>query len=258
MAENQSVDGMNAVAADHFLRADADGQVVVPRGVDLAGAEFARVGDNLVIVTVDGQILVVEGFFESDPLPDLVAGDGAIVAGATVAGLVDAEGGMPEAPDNSAGVLQVGTVEAVSGSATALRADGTRVALREGDPLFEGDVLETGSDGALGIVLIDEAAISMGADSHLVLDEVDFEPAAGDGTAHLTALQGDVRVFRRPHRGNRRRRDDGGNPDRPRAGGNRAGRGRKLGAGLHPCRADAPPRRRRRRSQSRHRRRAPR
>ena len=190
MAENQSVDGMNAVAADHFLHADADGQVVVPRGVDLAGAEFARVGDNLVIVTVDGQILVVEGFFESDPLPDLVAGDGAIVAGATVAGLVDAEGGMPEAPDNSAGALQVGTVEAVSGSATALRADGTRVALREGDPLFEGDVLETGSDGALGIVLIDEAAISMGADSHLVLDEVDFEPAAGDGTAHLTALQG--------------------------------------------------------------------
>ncbi len=49
----------------------------------------------------------------------------------------------------------IGQVETLTGGVVAIRADGTRVDLEAGDSVYQGDTLESGTDGAIGIVLAD-------------------------------------------------------------------------------------------------------
>ncbi|MCW9039948.1 MAG: hypothetical protein OQJ76_05570, partial [Rhodospirillales bacterium] len=47
----------------------------------------------------------------------------------------------------------IGTVSKAVGVVAVVRADGTRAELGIGDPVYQGDTLETGPEGAVGIVL---------------------------------------------------------------------------------------------------------
>lgn len=134
-------------------------------------------------------------FFALETPPDLHAEGGAVVQGdlaMTLAGPVapgqyaDLESGIESDP--------VGVVEEILGSATARRADGTTVQLEQGSSVFQGDVLETGVDSALGIVFIDETTFSLGDEGRMVLDELVFDPNNLEGSSTFSVLQG-VFVF---------------------------------------------------------------
>ncbi len=56
----------------------------------------------------------------------------------------------------------IGNVENLSGQVFAVRADGTRVELNVGDPVYQGDIIESGPDGSIGVLLADETTFSMG------------------------------------------------------------------------------------------------
>jgi len=84
----------------------------------------------------------------------------------------------------------VGHVETLVGSVTVTRADGARAVVEAGDPVFQGDVIETGPDGALGIVLADNSAFSMGADGAITLDDMVYDPGAQEGSVALSVTQG--------------------------------------------------------------------
>ena len=84
----------------------------------------------------------------------------------------------------------IGQVETLTGSVVAVRVDGTRVELESGDSVYQGDTLESGADGAVGIVLADQTTFSMAENGSMVLDEMVYDPGTQEGSISLSVLQG--------------------------------------------------------------------
>jgi len=141
------------------------GAVALPDGIAFDTAAFARVGDDLVLTGPDGARVVVDGFFGLGPRPDLEAADGGRIPGDVAARLADA------ADAGTGSTAVVGRITAVDGTVTVLRADGSREPATGETDLYGGDVLETGPDGSVGVVLADETSFSMGGSGRGVLDE---------------------------------------------------------------------------------------
>ncbi|MDA8412864.1 MAG: FecR domain-containing protein [Desulfobacteraceae bacterium] len=70
----------------------------------------------------------------------------------------------------------IGMVETVSGDAYIQRND-QRLAAQPGSELFLGDVLSTGSNGAVGVILRDDTVLSLGPSSETRLEQFAFDPA---------------------------------------------------------------------------------
>ena len=96
----------------------------------------------------------------------------------------------PPPPPVTDGGEPIGIVNTVSGSAIVIRADGTRVEIQLDTPLYQGDILETTDDGAIGVVLADETTIAIGEDSRLILDEMVYDPATQEGSLSLSVVKG--------------------------------------------------------------------
>ena len=84
----------------------------------------------------------------------------------------------------------IGQVETLTGSVVAVRVDGTRVELESGDSVYQGDTLESGADGAVGIVLADQTTFSMAENGSMVLDEMVYDPGTQEGSVSISVLQG--------------------------------------------------------------------
>lgn len=95
-----------------------------------------------------------------------------------------------ETPVETYEMQPIGFVETVNGSVEAFRADATTITLEIGHPVFQGDEIMTATDGAVGIVLSDDTALSMAGDSCLVLDEMVYDPQVQGGSVNLSISQG--------------------------------------------------------------------
>jgi hypothetical protein len=74
------------------------------------------------------------------------------------------------------GAHPVGMVKSVSGTAY-LEREGRRQAVTPGLALLQGDRVTTEGNGAVGILLRDETALSLGASTDTVIEEFAFEPS---------------------------------------------------------------------------------
>ncbi len=70
----------------------------------------------------------------------------------------------------------VGIVKTLEGGATIIRNGESKPAVR-GMQVQKGDKVKTDSQGAVGLVFSDDAVLSMGPNSEVVLDDYVFEPA---------------------------------------------------------------------------------
>ncbi len=77
-----------------------------------------------------------------------------------------------------AGPETIGIVRSSAGAAAIARAEQVLPAAR-GTKLYAGDVLETGPDGSIGIILRDDSSLSVGPSSRLVLKEFLYAPDEG-------------------------------------------------------------------------------
>ena len=84
----------------------------------------------------------------------------------------------------------IGTVDTVSGSVVATRLDGTKVELGPGSPVYQGDVIETGGQGSVGVTLADETTFSMAENGNMVLDEMVYDPVTQEGSVSISAVEG--------------------------------------------------------------------
>ena len=179
------------VAPANVVEATESGSIVLPEGIPLSACEFEAVGDNLVITAPDGTVTVVRGYFGMENPPELVSPGGGEMSGDMVAQLAG-----PVAPGQYAqageaiGTQPIGTVENVSGTVMAIRADGTRIELQVGDPVYQGDILETSEDGAIGVILADETTFSMAEAGRMVLDEMVYDPGTQEGSINFSIVQG--------------------------------------------------------------------
>jgi hypothetical protein len=86
---------------------------------------------------------------------------------------------LPAAPALAAGETPAGSVKSVSGEAQVLRSGAAALSLKQGDRIFEKDVLTTGKGAALGLVMRDNSTLSLGPGSRLVVERFLFEPEKG-------------------------------------------------------------------------------
>jgi len=178
-----SVADQNAAVGSDALVLPADGWLPL--------ADFTRSGPNLLITGPDGnEILVVDFFLQKSP-PDLTTTEGVMISGEVAARLAGPMAPMQYAQVGPATTTEpIGLVETVTGKALLTRAGGEQVELQIGDPVFQGDILETGPDGAVGIVFQDESTFSLSADGRMTLDDMIYDPGTQEGSFGISLLQG--------------------------------------------------------------------
>lgn len=102
----------------------------------------------------------------------------------------------PDAPDGfqelaQAGAAEpVGHVDTVNGDAFITRVDGTRVAAHEGTEIFQGDTIDTGPHGAIGVVFIDDSTFALSESGHMTIDQMVYDPASQQGTSVVGITEG--------------------------------------------------------------------
>jgi hypothetical protein len=136
--------------------------------------------------------VVVQGYFAAEVRPNLTTEAGDI---ALSPGLVDSflSAMAPGQYAQAAGSMQspIGRVDDLKGEAFAVRADGTRVQLAKGDPVFEGDIVETGGGAsAIRMMFVDKTMFALGSDARLALDKLVFDPSQLSGASQFSILKG--------------------------------------------------------------------
>ncbi|HEY9079783.1 DUF4114 domain-containing protein [Magnetovibrio sp.] len=189
---NGTVDLTSGESTSFSVEATSGDTIVIPEGLNPATADYAHEGPDLILTWPDGSEVVVKDYFMVDPQPTLASEQGAEVPGdlaARLAGPV-APGMVAQAGAEGVTEQPIGQVEKLVGTVTAVRADGTRVELQAGDPVYQGDILETGPDGAIGVILADETTFSMAEDGRMVLDEMVYDPGTQEGSVSMSVMQG--------------------------------------------------------------------
>ena len=200
------------------------GELNLPEHLSVADADFTFDGGDLVLTFPDGTTVTVEGYADNPNPPTLMSADGAQVGSDVISALADAGaatgGDAPAAGEGGFGFIQpeqaeaiqaaeasgniaenpniisgtdgepIGNVESLQGEVYAIRVDGTRVRLELGDQVFQGDILESGPQGNVGILLADETTFAMGPEGRMVLDEMIYDPATQQGSVSMSVLQG--------------------------------------------------------------------
>lgn len=88
-------------------------------------------------------------------------------------------------------MLQIGSVTKAAGMVSVRHPDGSSGELLVGNPVYQGDQVQTGADGAVGITLNDKSAFSLGPKGAMQLDELVYDPAApADGHSTVAAMHG--------------------------------------------------------------------
>lgn len=86
--------------------------------------------------------------------------------------------------------IAIGKVETSEGDVWAVRADGSRVELQAGDQVFQGDLLETGDNGAVGVTFADGSAFSLGGNGEMTIDQLVYDPLSQTGESFFSVVQG--------------------------------------------------------------------
>jgi len=84
----------------------------------------------------------------------------------------------------------VGRVDTIKGDVFVTRTDGSKVKAATGLEIFQGDVVETDADGAIGIVFADDSTFSLAEAGQMTIDEMVYDPGGQEGTAALSVAQG--------------------------------------------------------------------
>ena len=146
-------DGLTPAASPQLTVLDAVGAeaVTVPGGTMLLRADFAREGPDLLLTGDEGEEVLVRDFFSVETSPNLLTEGGAQITPQVAQALAgsQAPNQFAQATTTDADAQPIGTVDTTDGEVFAVRTDGTRVELEVGDPVFQGDVIETGDSGAL-------------------------------------------------------------------------------------------------------------
>ena len=84
----------------------------------------------------------------------------------------------------------IGRVDTLEGTVEATSASGTKVTLSQGDSIFQGDVIETGGNASVSLVMADDTVFSLDADGEVTMDEMVYDPVAQSGKISATLVKG--------------------------------------------------------------------
>jgi FecR protein len=84
----------------------------------------------------------------------------------------------------------VGKIQTTIGSITIMRASGVVVQVNDGDLVYQGDVIETGADGAVGLTFTDGTAFNLSNNAGMMLNEFVYDPNGTSNSALFSLVQG--------------------------------------------------------------------
>jgi len=181
--------GQNAPAATLTISAPDSGDVAVPTGIPVFTADYARAGDDLLLIDGALPVLRIESYFDSDTPADLVAANGAVLRGDLAVRLAGPDfAGQYAQVGASFGSDPIGQVETLEGTAWAERADGTRVQLQVGTKVYQNDVVSTEDGSTTSITFADGTIFTLAAASRMVLDEFVYDAGSSEGNSGAFSL----------------------------------------------------------------------
>ena len=156
----------------------------------LPKASFSKTQTDLLITSPNGSEILLVDYFTNFELPSLKTENGLLLKGTLIDVLSGSftPGQYVQAAVSNA--LSIGEVSTVTGEAKATRLDGTTVNLSTGDPVFQGDTVETTGAGAIGLVFLDKTTLSLSEGGKMVLDELVYDPATGTGSMAVDMVEG--------------------------------------------------------------------
>jgi VCBS repeat-containing protein len=171
---------------------DSVSSIAIPSAYVLFNAQYVKSGDDLFLIS-DNATIVVSGYFKSQRHPSLISPEGATINGDTVALMAgpDAPGQFAQAGPPAAAVRPIGRVEKVAGNATVAR-NGVALTLNMGDPVFKGDVVQTGQDSTLGISFLDGTAFNLSSTARMALNDMVYDPNGTSNSALISLVQGSI------------------------------------------------------------------
>ena len=89
---------------------------------------------------------------------------------------------------------QVAQVKTAAGQTEIVR-NGGHAPAKIGDPLFEKDTIETGTDGSIGITFIDNTVMSSGPNSEIMLEDYKFNSSDYKGSMLTDVNKGTVSMI---------------------------------------------------------------
>ena len=165
------------------------GGVVIPDAQLLFSGDFKRAGLDLVL-SQDDRHFFVRDYFKGESRATLLAPDGSSLSGEIVNSLTG-HVELAQAGSRASAATIIGTVVKLTGDATAVR-NGVVVVLNIGDKVYKGDVVQSGSDSALGISFIDGTAFSLGPNARMVLNDMVYDPNGSSNSSLLSLVQGTI------------------------------------------------------------------
>ena len=115
-----------------------------------------------------------------------------ILAGSVMVALIFLGAGMLQA--KVPGAVQAGVAAAVQGDVKITTAGLPEHVLKSGDLVLMGDQIETGKNGKLQVLLLDETVFTLGPLSAITVDEFVYDPKNDDGKVRASMLKGIFRV----------------------------------------------------------------
>ena len=164
--------------------------MVVPEDFALTGAAFTRQGHDLILEAANGERILVQEYFAASQPPALATEGGAVLAPDLVRALAGSLAPGQYAQAAGTGAAPIGKVATAEGPVTATRADGTAVTLGLDDPVYQGDVVETGAGAAVGLVFNDDTTFALDQNARMVLDELIYDPDSGQGSSLFSVIEG--------------------------------------------------------------------
>ncbi len=163
-----------------------------------AKATYSRDGNDLVL-TLEGESVVVKNYFASPNPPALTTMDGAVLTPQMIASflqngdtqdfyaasLLKSLLGDNKSLDNSA----IAVVENLEGSVLVIR-NGEAKALQDGDQLYQGDEISTASASSASMIFADGTQFKIGGEARISLDQFSYESSTSQGLQVLSILSG--------------------------------------------------------------------
>ena len=172
------------------VQTERGGDVVVSNVEVLLSGMYIREGGDLIL-SLDGEKILIKDFFSAEKVPDIYSESGVRIAGELAERLAGsiAPGQVAQIVEGAA-LESIGVVQNLGGSVRAVRANGMSVELKIGDPVFQGDVIETIGLGSVGLIFNDNSTISLSENGRMVLDEFVYDPATESGSSATSLVQG--------------------------------------------------------------------
>ena len=194
--DTNAANGGNTFGSTTVIDATSSEALMLPSGQFASDAQYSKHGDDLHLTGPDGATVIVRDYYQADPAPDLMTPEGGRVTAELVNSFTppEAAGQYAQAGPVQFAAAQnaepVGQATSTVGDVYVVRTNGVREKIGSGDPIYQGDVVETADGGAVNILFVDKTTFALGGDARLAVDELVYDPNTHHGSSTFSILKG--------------------------------------------------------------------